>query len=186
MVEFWNELIDEVRKIYTGPITYAANWDDFERVRFWDKLDYVGVQAYFPLSAATEPDSAALRAGWAEPLSRMRRVSKRVKRPVLLTEIGYTNAPWTAAQPWKSSRGDGRSPLQERCLRTALEVVAETDFIVGSFLWKWFPTTNSIGPGDFTVQTEVFKELLRDTWSRGLADETTVGPGAQPADPSEP
>lgn len=32
---FWNLLIDSVKKIYKGEITYAANWDDFDKVPFW-------------------------------------------------------------------------------------------------------------------------------------------------------
>ncbi|MEZ4950745.1 MAG: hypothetical protein R2784_15365 [Saprospiraceae bacterium] len=30
--DFWTSLIKEVRKIYPGKITYAANWDDYQKV----------------------------------------------------------------------------------------------------------------------------------------------------------
>src|SRR5690242_14455432 len=47
----WRRVIAAVRRVYPGPLTYAANWSsEFERVRFWDALDFIGVQAYFPLS----------------------------------------------------------------------------------------------------------------------------------------
>lgn len=44
--EFWRDLIHRVREIYDGPLTYAANWDAFHLVPFWDELDYIGVDAY--------------------------------------------------------------------------------------------------------------------------------------------
>ena len=49
--EFWNDLIQSVREVYAGEITYAANWyEEFEKIPFWDDLDYIGIQAYFPLT----------------------------------------------------------------------------------------------------------------------------------------
>ena len=39
--EYWEKLISEVRNIYSGKLTYAANWyQEFEKITFWDQLDY--------------------------------------------------------------------------------------------------------------------------------------------------
>jgi hypothetical protein len=51
--EYWSQLIKKIKKIYSG--NYAANWDDFDKVPFWNELDYIGIDAYFPLSDATTP-----------------------------------------------------------------------------------------------------------------------------------
>ena len=32
---YWRKLIKEIREIYKGKLTYAANWDEFKRVPFW-------------------------------------------------------------------------------------------------------------------------------------------------------
>ena len=46
----WRELIRDVRKVWSGPLTYAANWgEEVERVAFWNELDYIGVNFYYPL-----------------------------------------------------------------------------------------------------------------------------------------
>jgi hypothetical protein len=47
----WQALIAELRRIYHGKLTYAANWDE-RQVVFWDLLDAIGVQAYEPIGAA--------------------------------------------------------------------------------------------------------------------------------------
>ena len=47
----WRRLISKVREIYPGPLTYAANWwGDYDVVEFWDELDYIGINAFFPLN----------------------------------------------------------------------------------------------------------------------------------------
>lgn len=46
----WRDIIARVRKIYKGPIVYAANHgEEFESIRFWDALDYIGIDNYYPL-----------------------------------------------------------------------------------------------------------------------------------------
>ena len=48
--EEWRRIIAEVREVTAARLTFASNWTHFENVPFWDALDAVGVQAYFPLS----------------------------------------------------------------------------------------------------------------------------------------
>lgn len=49
-------LIRQIRRVYHGPLTYAANWSgEYKQIRFWDALDYVGIQAYFPLRHGRQP-----------------------------------------------------------------------------------------------------------------------------------
>jgi len=45
----WRSLIARVREIYPGPLVYAANFGpEFEALTFWDALDYIGLQEYYP------------------------------------------------------------------------------------------------------------------------------------------
>jgi hypothetical protein len=32
--QYWMQLIQKIKKVYTGKLTYAANWDDFDKVPF--------------------------------------------------------------------------------------------------------------------------------------------------------
>lgn len=85
----WRPLIAKIRAVYHGSLTYAANFDAFEKTPFWDALDAVGVDAYFPLASGEEADDAALRRGAAAAMARMEAVAARVRRPLLITEVGY-------------------------------------------------------------------------------------------------
>ncbi len=73
----WRRLISEVRERYTGRLTYAANFDQYELVTFWDDLDVIGVNAYFPLRKHYLPDigddelGALLDSRWRAVLRRL-------------------------------------------------------------------------------------------------------------------
>ena len=54
----WRKLIQRARELYTGPLVYAATQGrEFEGVRFWDALDYIGLNNYYPLSDDLSADA---------------------------------------------------------------------------------------------------------------------------------
>ena len=65
--EYWFNLIKEIKKVYKGKLTYAANWDEFKRTPFWDQLDFIGLDAYFPVSNEKTPSLEDCMKGWAKP-----------------------------------------------------------------------------------------------------------------------
>jgi hypothetical protein len=80
----WTDIISAVRAVFTGQLTYSADWNDAvspwqgqhglpvgtgnlaTQVSFWNQLDYVGVDVYAPLSDAANPTLADLVAGWTQ------------------------------------------------------------------------------------------------------------------------
>lgn len=107
----WRDLIRHVRNIYQGDVTYAANFDQYQDVTFWDALDFMGVNAYFPLrqpGASTEPNhlDEELTAGWEKVLDELQtfRSTKDLhEQSFLFTEIGYTYRKNTTLAPWAQS-----------------------------------------------------------------------------------
>ncbi|MEJ2281723.1 MAG: hypothetical protein P8X97_07455 [Candidatus Bathyarchaeota archaeon] len=43
--EQWAIIISGVQEYYSGPITYAADWTNFQNINWWNLLDYVGIDA---------------------------------------------------------------------------------------------------------------------------------------------
>lgn len=138
----WRALIAAVRSQTRAHLTYASNWSDYERVPFWDALDAIGVQAYFPLTAVEQPTREQLLQAWQAPLQRLAQFSKRWGKPVVFTELGYPAALSAAREPWAfAEQPDNPLALavQERCLETALEAIEpHREWLRGAFLWKWF------------------------------------------------
>jgi hypothetical protein len=167
----WRAVIAAVRKETSAKLTYAANFDSYPTVPFWDALDAVGVQAYFPLSDAKDPTDDDLREGWRRAIDGLRAISVRTGKPVVCTELGYDLSSDAARRPWESGRGRREDEptaraLQERCLRIGLEETArEKDWLRGAFLWKWF-----VGPArheDFRMQAPEIRGVIASVWGTG-------------------
>jgi len=156
-----------VRQVYSGRITYSANWDRLDSVPFWDAVDLIGVQAYFPLSHEPHPTAEALRRGWDAPIERLRRLAERHGKPVLFAEIGYDVSPDAAREPWKTHSRDNAAnrALQRRLMQVALERIENESFIRGMFWWKWMPGSRDFG--DFAMRHPGVMETLRDAWVQG-------------------
>ena len=100
----WRSLIAAARARYPGPLTYAANFDNYHEVAFWPELQAMGVNAYFPLRTPAEPASdAVLEAGWTkvfDELAAHQRTLDVAGKPVVFTELGYTRRDGCTVAPW--------------------------------------------------------------------------------------
>ncbi len=168
---FWRRLIAEVRQVYPGPLTYAANWyDEYEHIRFWDALDYVGVQAYFPLSAEPEPTRQTLHDGWQPHRKALATIHRQTGKPILFTEMGYRSVSYAAAEPWRwLSRDEVGSvepdyALQARLYQAFFEAIWPEPWLAGVIVWKWYPGVSdrptSRVPLDFTPQGKPAEQVL--------------------------
>ena len=84
LLQHWWELIANIRQSYSGQLTYAANFDNYQEVYFWDQLDLIGINAYFPLRELQEqPDQEQQYAADAKQLgtsfSRRRKNAPRAR-----------------------------------------------------------------------------------------------------------
>jgi len=171
----WRGIIDAVRAEYDGPLTYAANWTDYERVPFWDALDAIGIQAYFPLLPGDAvprgqlPPRETLEAGWAQIMARVSEFSARHDKTVVFTELGYNNSWLAASEPWDYSvRGtEDAEQLQRLCMEVALEAIGNEPAVVGAFLWKWFPGDRV--PRDFAMSSPAMREVIGAHWAKSTS-----------------
>jgi hypothetical protein len=165
--ERWREVVASVRTVFPGHLTYAANWDRFESVPFWDALDAVGVQAYFPIAPDVRPealDAATLDRGWEPWLVRLRGIARRTGKPVVFTELGYDRSPHAARVPWEPGAGDPAlgARVQELALEAAFRAIEREPDVVGAFLWKWFP--GEVEHGDFRMSEVRIRERIQRAW----------------------
>ena len=160
----WRRIIAAVRERFGGPLTYAANWTDYEQVPFWDALDVIGIQAYFPLTdRAGLPEPQALDEAWRQLGRRLDAFATRLDRRILLAELGYGRSSLAAMRPWDAREGgEHAEETQRRCLEAALRALDRNDSLIGAFLWKWFPgrTTHE----NFLMSTPAMQEVIAEYW----------------------
>ncbi|MEM7624340.1 MAG: hypothetical protein AAF333_01795 [Planctomycetota bacterium] len=162
----WRDVIAAVRGVYTGDLTYAANWDEVQDVPFWDALDLLGVQCYFPLSDKRSPTEAELIAGWAQVMDQLRGFSAAHGKPVLLAELGYAESEAAAIEPWSDTRvgdRDAGAALKLRCMKVALDQIEAQPWITGVYLWKWFPGDRD-HRDEFVLQYDAMRDVIRGAW----------------------
>ena len=134
----WRRLITEVRRVYDGPITYCAAFEEYADVPWWDAVDAVGISAYFKLTDDRLADEAALRRGWQKVYDELAAFHGRVGKPIVFLELGYTASATAGMEPWAHTPVDPDVDYQARLYRVALEEAGKRDFLLGVFLWKWF------------------------------------------------
>ncbi len=164
----WRKLIAEVRKVYSGPITYAAAFGEWPQVKWWDAVDYIGIDAYFPVATKPSATEDEIRAGWANVYGFLEPFGKKWDKPLLFAELGYSASSKAALEPWAYDVVDPDPKYQALLYQVALEEAAKRDYVAGVFLWKWF-TSDSFrkheGRDPFAMQDrpEVV-EVLRSAW----------------------
>jgi hypothetical protein len=164
--KYWQQLIVKIKKIYKGKLTYAANWDEFKRVPFWNQLDYIGIDAYFPLSDKKTPSVSDFEKGWSPHKKEIKRIQNKFNIPVVFTEFGYRSVDFTGNEPWESKRVKGSVNLQAQ--KNATQAIYnqfwKEDWFAGGFIWKWFHNHEKSGGQDnnrFTPQNKPTENLIK-------------------------
>ena len=161
----WRAIIAAVRAVYDGHITYAANWDRVTRVPFWDAVDAIGVQAYFPVGPADAARDVIVE-GWRAPLAVLGGLAKGLDKPVVFTEVGYALSRDAPREPWvpKVDRSAEASEVRARLTEVILNEMPKHDFIAGVFFWKWIPGRTWF-QNDFSMRDPAMRSLIAHAWS---------------------
>jgi hypothetical protein len=131
-------LIKKIRTVYKGKLTYAANWDNYQTVPFWQELDYIGVDAYFPISDQKTPDLITIKTAWDRWKLELSTLSRKQNKQILFTEYGYISADYAGLEPWKNA-GDDREVNQQAqhlLFKGLFDAVWQEDWMAGGFIWK--------------------------------------------------
>jgi glycosyl hydrolase family 113 len=143
--EYWKNLIKAVRKVYHGKLTYAANWDNYMELPFWNQLDYIGIDAYFPLSDKANPSVAELQQKWQKWKVELYALFRQHNKKILFTEFGYRSTEYTTKNPWEDVTQDNYcESCQANAYQAAFNSVWKEDWVAGGFIWKWFEPGKSI------------------------------------------
>ncbi|KJJ85208.1 hypothetical protein OMAG_000920 [Candidatus Omnitrophus magneticus] len=169
--ESWREIIKKVRGIYKGFVLYAAHWDSYMDVRFWDAVDFVGINAYFPLTESLFPTEDELRAGWSKWVTELEEFQAQIKKPIIFPECGCNSADGAATRPWEHlARREVNLELQQRFYKVLMEIFFEKQWFYGLYWWYW--GTNPKMGGEFnrsfTPQNKPAANMLTEWYSKNI------------------
>jgi hypothetical protein len=137
--EQWPALIAQIRKMYGGAVTYAATQgEEFEQLKFWNLVDYIGLNNYYPLPDSLDCSGVA---------ARVDAVIARFRKPLLFTECGYASLEAPHRAPWDETRRKLSPEDQARCYEALLKRFYGHPNVRGFFWWK-VGTNGFGGPED--------------------------------------
>lgn len=125
----WRKLINNVKKIYNGNVTYNTDKYQEDTVSWWDAVDVISSSGYYPID------------DWDRQLMRIEGVVKKYNKPFLFMETGCMSRKGSALIP---NKWDiiGKVDLyeQERYYKVMLEKIKKQQWINGIVFWDW-PST---------------------------------------------
>ncbi len=170
-------LLQRLRKIYNGLITYSGNWDDVDQTVILGELDVIGINAFYPLAEREGANEAELRKGGQRVLDKVRALSSAWHKPVLFTEIGYTTRRDPAYKPWEWPDAMKNVVVDEEAQALAyhalLAPLLEEPSFMGFFVWRVYAD-----PDDVSQEAEwgfsprgklaeiVVRDAFRARWAR--------------------
>src|SRR5690348_6195740 len=97
----WCALIQQVRQVYKGKVTYSVNFDSHDSFTFGDCLDVIGMNTYDPIAKYDEyPSRQQIVDEWWWIVEKARVLEARFHRPVMITEVGYPSVAHAHVGPW--------------------------------------------------------------------------------------
>jgi hypothetical protein len=165
----WRAVARAAKEAFQGPITYSANWDDFDQIEWWDAVDAIGIGAYFEL--VPERGRGSLRqatSGWAPIRDRLKAFSLRWERPILFTETGYTAFADAAYRPWEWQQTKDRAidySAQADTWRALLRTFAGEPWWKGVFVWRFYTDRSAVPAWDYAPGPEA-ERVIGSTFKR--------------------
>ncbi|MCW8088099.1 glycoside hydrolase family 113 [Sabulicella glaciei] len=180
----WVDIIDSVRAVYDGVLTYAATAMSARNVSFWDQVDLIGVNSYYRMSESTTASVQDYKNSWTSvptnawefsitegksPIDFLRNLAVKYDKPLFLAEVGYRSMDGAALDPgiWTSS---GAVDLQEQAnLYQALFETFTTyggDWFAGMHLWNWDITSKGASNTNYSPQDKPALQVVTN-WFTG-------------------
>ncbi|MFA5147213.1 MAG: discoidin domain-containing protein [Candidatus Omnitrophota bacterium] len=167
----WLALIKDIRAVYKGALTYAANWDEYETVSFWDAVDYIGMDAYFPLTDKNDPPKEELVAAWTRHADILEKWLKdnNLTKGVIFTEVGYDTIEGSNKQPWRilptlATYAESQDE-QANCLESLFAGLSNRSWFRGFYWWNYFPRSD-IGSLGYTLRGKKGEAILKEWFGK--------------------
>lgn len=175
-VASWRQIISEVRKHYSGPLTYAATVDSYQHIAWWDALDYVGINAFFPLTDKGDLTLEELKQAWNRTANDIESWHSSMDKPILFTEIGYRSGNGTNKEPWNWTKTMKPDPQEQfDCYLAAFQILWNKQWFYALYWWIWEGYPNMTLQGydkaydwalsDFTPQNKPVQYLIKSWYS---------------------
>ncbi|WP_454628568.1 glycoside hydrolase family 113 [Bradyrhizobium cenepequi] len=180
--DYWVDIIDSVRAVYHGEITYAAATDEAINVSFWDKVDVIGINAYPPLTTERDPTVQEMVNAWntmstddywakvmdhKSPVDFFHSLAVQYDKQVFFTETGYRSVDGTNISPGGSSGSTQDVQEQYDAFNAFFQVWGSEggSWFRGASIWNW-DANNQYSPLGYSPEGKPAQGLITE-WYGG-------------------
>ena len=171
----WIKVIEAARRRFPGRLGYSANWDHYKPIKFWDRLDLVGMTSYYTLADKKNPPVEQLVRNWEPIRDDILGWIAQINKPLMLTEVGWCSQEGAASAPWNYYQNQKATPVgheeQRRLYEAFIRAWDHAPGLTGVIWWEWPPSAG--GPADFgyTPRHKPAEAVLRTWLARHAAAE---------------
>ncbi|HNX91780.1 MAG TPA: glycoside hydrolase, partial [Candidatus Omnitrophota bacterium] len=133
--------------------------------------DYVGINAYFPLSEKMDPTYEEMSAGWDKWMTEMEEFQKQVQKPIIFPEIGCNSCDGAAMRPWEHDpRKELNLRLQADYYKVLMDRFFNKEWFYGAYWWYWATNPNSGGEYNrsFTPQGKPAEKVVTEYYFKPI------------------
>lgn len=160
----WDKTIDFIRGRFGGLLTYSSNWDHYQNIPFWEKLDLIGMNSYWTLGPDKDTSVETIKDNWRDIQEELEPFIRKKGKPLLFLEIGWCSLDNAAKEPWDYTKAEEpiNLELQRRLYQGFFESWHGTPWLGGFSVWEWPPGEG--GPDDrgYTPKNKPAEGVLRE------------------------
>lgn len=166
----WIELIENIRQTYKGQLLYSFNSDvvhEISSIEFVQHLDFVGIDAYFPLNLPDDASTEMIAEQWIVELNQFK--EKLPQTPIVVTEVGLLPI-----------AGAYRTPYAWRLPEGEIDRQAQVNYYEATYkVWKplsqgiyWWTVTLGQDPSviSFTPLYSPTESVIKRQFRTGFSD----------------
>lgn len=153
--ELWRNLVAEVRRHYTGMVTYNCDKYQEHNVSWWDCLDVISSSGYYPIDDLDNQ------------LARIHEVVQRFDKPFMFMECGCPCREGSETVPNDWNHGGAQSlRAQTDWYRAFLSALERNEWVEGVGWWDWshrlYPIENAPQDDGYGIYGKPAEQLLMD------------------------
>ncbi|MGS2780094.1 glycoside hydrolase family 113 [Robertmurraya sp. GLU-23] len=149
----WRHLIDEVRKVYSGLVTYNCDKYQEDVLKWWDAVDVISSSGYYPIDK------------WEEQLDRIESVILKHGKPFFFCEAGCPS--WEGGEMLPNDwtlRGKADMNVQKEWYEEMFRATSKRSWVKGFAMWDWkahlYPKEDAPSNQDYAVYGKPAEEVI--------------------------
>ena len=154
----WRRLIQDIRGVYSGLVSYNTDKYQEHNVKWWDAVDVITSSGYYPIK------------DWEKELDRIEKVVSHFNKPFFFAETGCMSVAGSEKVPndW-GLKGEIDCNVQAKWYEAMIKAVEKRPWVSGFVLWDWpaalYALSEAEKQGGYNIYGKPAEKVVYDFFS---------------------